>query len=112
MTLRCHFFIIDDPYFLRNPLDYYNLLYTNSATFNCDVIGQSSLIITWLKDGIALSEQNTDISITSFSENAGLLINSTLTIDTLDSNDEGKYTCQAQNNEGVSQYNFTVDIYG
>ena len=100
---------------MQTPLESYSLLHSNSASFNCDAIGQSSLIITWLKDGIALSISNSDISITNFAtndSNGGILNNSTLTINSLEFSDAGMYTCQAENNEGISQYNFTMDIIG
>ena len=86
----------------------------DSSTFKCDAVGKSSLTVTWLKNGEMISESDSDVSIsyTETNEDNTFVGNSTLTIESFELTNVGTYTCQAENNEGKSQYNYTVDVYG
>lgn len=100
----------DVPYFLQTPLKSYNLKFMDSSTFNCDAIGKSAPKITWLRNGQPLSDSESDVSITYSATNESG--NSTLVIQSLDQSDSGPYTCQAENDQGISQYHFMIDVYG
>ena len=77
--------------------------------FLCEVHGQPPPVVTWRKDGIALTK-STSVFITETTNYSVISSNMTLTNATLE--DIGTYECNAENDLGESSENFSIFVYG
>lgn len=72
-----------------------------TVDFECSVIGSSNPTVTWLKDNEPLKDDDR-YTITEES----------LSIKSVEPQDAGKYTCYAENSEGVDQADAYLDVDG
>lgn len=68
---------------------------------NCKAQGSSPPVITWMKEGQALSELPPHVSVN----------NGTLVINGVKSSDKGRYTCVASNTQGSINATITIEVH-
>lgn len=72
-----------------------------TVDFECSVIGSSNPTVTWLKNDKPLKDDDR-YTITEES----------LSIKSVEPQDAGKYTCHAENSEGIDQADAYLDVDG
>ncbi|VDO96214.1 unnamed protein product [Heligmosomoides polygyrus] len=80
------------PQILDSPFRTMDVILNQTVQLTCNIVGTPSPVITWSMDGKPLRD-----------ENAQLLENGTLVLSHVMSDDEGRYTCKAENRAGKAE---------
>ncbi|KAJ7378970.1 hypothetical protein OS493_018764 [Desmophyllum pertusum] len=83
------------PQFSTHPISRNNILTGQSVNFSCEALGIPKPVITWFKDGRRVPKD----------EIKGIKAFSLLTFESVERQDQGRYWCEANNNEGWNRSN-------
>jgi len=90
----------------RTGVDFYPTVIVNrSKVLHCDVIGVPKPVITWYKDGSALS-------LGGLSGLRSLDDGAKIEIDSANLNDTGMYECRAENEAGHDRVHYQLKVFG
>ena len=91
----------------------------SNVTFNCVSFSYAPVTYTWLKDGVALLNDNISINISTDNDVDNNMYTTTLMILDVQLSDDGVYVCSATNREQAndreqttSSYNTTLSVIG
>ena len=91
----------------------------SNATFNCVSFSYAPVTYTWLKDGVALLDDDVNIIISIVNDEDNNMYTTTLMILDVQLSDDGMYICSATNREQAnnreqttSSYNTTLSVIG
>ena len=93
------------PFFLVHPQTSLTALLSYYAEFSCEVIGLTEPTVTWYRNGVNISTiAGGRVTITdSVSEgDTETTVVSTVMINGVDIEDQGRYLCEAVNENGIS----------
>lgn len=96
------------PYVIHFPQSR-NLVQGDPLELNCNVEGNPPPVLTWMKDGVVMSEGDYEGRL-SFKTNEGGVANGTLRLEELDFEDRAEYTCKATNDYGDSNSTVLVRV--
>ena len=99
------------PFFLSRPDPILHPIISSYLELNCTAVGQSSLEVTWTKDGIPLSPpQEGRVRVELSTVGAGIA--NVVRIVSVQERDTGVYVCLAKDENGTSSSSTTVDVRG
>ena len=87
---------------------YMYLSYGGEITLMCDFVGVPLPSMVWLKNGVEFTAENSRTLISTADHDEGGASN--LTIDNLEIEDGGVYSCRANSSRGVDGANVTVVV--
>lgn len=99
------------PFFLSRPDPILHPIISSYLELNCTAVGQSSLEVTWTKDGIPLSpSQEGRVRVELSTVGAGIA--NVVRIVSVQERDAGVYVCLAKDENGTSSSSTTVNVRG
>lgn len=100
------------PYFILRLPHTTAVIITDSVTLRCTVVGSTSPMITWYHDLGVVSQEDNRVTITTDMDNAENVTTSRLMIESVQPLDNGVYSCQASDRDGISSTETILNILG